>query len=308
MNIRDLKYLVSVADYGHFGKAADACFVSQPALSMQIKKLEDTLGVQLIERTGKKIFLTEIGKLITQQARDILFRVEEMREIANTAKDPFCGELHLGIIPTLAPYLLPYIIPSLSKAFPKLTIYLAEETTSNLLTKVSQGKLDGALLALPIVNEDFAALPLFEEEFVLAIPLNHSLAKRKIAKLSDLENKTLLLLEDGHCLRDQALAVCHRVNAAEAQNFRATSLETLRHMVASKAGITLMPKLACKSNDGICYLPFNAPKPVRTIGLIWRPSTPKKIVLENMVSQIRKVMFKQKMVRVLNTPIMCRNK
>jgi LysR family hydrogen peroxide-inducible transcriptional activator len=306
MNIRDLKYLVSVADHCHFGKAAEACFVSQPALSMQIKKLEDTLGVQLIERTSKKIFLTEIGKLVTQQARDILFRVEAMREIANLARDPFCGELHLGVIPTLAPYLLPYIIPGLSKIFPKLTIYLAEETTSNLLIKVSQGKLDGALLALPLVDEDFFALPLFEEEFVLAIPPNHPLAKRKIAKLSDLENKTLLLLEDGHCLRDQALTVCHRVNASESKSFRATSLETLRHMVASKAGITLMPKLACRSNDSVCYLPFNSPKPMRTIGMIWRPTTAKKILLESIVNQIRKLMIKQKIVRVIYTPIVCR--
>ncbi|MEO8402238.1 MAG: DNA-binding transcriptional regulator OxyR [Gammaproteobacteria bacterium] len=306
MNIRDLKYLVAVADHCHFGKAAETCFVSQPALSMQIKKLENTLGIQLIERTNKSVFLTEIGKLITQHARDILLRIETMREVANHAKDPFCGELHLGVIPTLAPYLLPHIIPGLSKVFPKLTIYLAEETTSNLITKLSQGKLDGALLALPLVEEDFFALPLFEEEFVLAIPANHPLAKRKTAKLADLENKTLLLLEDGHCLRDQALTVCHRVNASESKSFRATSLETLRHMVASKAGITLMPKLACRSNDGVCYLSFGAPKPMRTIGIIWRPSTAKKIILENIVNHIRKLMTKQKMVRVINTPIVCR--
>jgi LysR family transcriptional regulator, hydrogen peroxide-inducible genes activator len=303
MNIRDLKYLVSVADHGHFGKAAEACFVSQPALSMQIKKLEDTLGIQLIERTSKKIFLTDIGQLITQQARDILSRVEAMQEIASLARDPFCGELHLGVIPTLAPYLLPYIIPGLSKMFPKLTIYLAEETTSNLLLKVSQGKLDAALLALPVVDENFFASPLFEEEFVLAIPPNHALARKKIAKLSNLENKILLLLEDGHCLRDQALTVCHKVNASESKRFRATSLETLRHMVASKAGITLMPKLACRSNDSVCYLPFNSPKPKRTIGMIWRPSTGKKILLENIVNQIRKLMIKQKLVKVINSSI-----
>jgi len=306
MNIRNLKYLVSVADHNHFGKAADACFVSQPALSMQIKKLEETLGVQLFERTNKKIFLTEIGKLITQHARDILSRVDIIQNIANVAKDPLCGELHLGIIPTLAPYLLPYIIPSLSKSFSKLTIYLVEETTANLLIKLSQGKLDAALLALPVVDDDFCALPLFEEEFVLAIPPNHPLAKRKTAKLSDLENKSLLLLEDGHCLRNQALAVCHQVNATESKNFRATSLETLRHMVACHVGMTLMPKLACKSNDNVCYLPFNSPKPVRTIGMIFRPSMAKKILLENMVNQIRTLMTKQNIVRVINTSIICR--
>lgn len=306
MNIRDLKYLVALAEHCHFGKAAEACFVSQPALSMQIKKLEDVLGTKLIERTNKNIFLTDIGKLITQHARDILYRVDEVRELAKQAKDPYSGEFHLGVFPTLAPYLLPHIMPSLSKLFPNLTIYLIEETTSNLLTKLSEGKLDGALLALPVIDEDFVALPLFEEEFVLALPSNHKLAKRKYAKLTDLENNNLMLLTDGHCLRDQALAICHNVKAAESKKFRATSLETLRHMVAAKSGMTLMPKLACKSNDGISYVPFNAPKPSRTIGMIWRPSSSKKILLENIVSQIRKIMLKQnKLVRVINTPIQC---
>ncbi len=288
MNIRDLKYLIAVADHNHFGKAAEACFVSQPALSMQIKKLEESLGVILIERTNKRIFFTEIGKLIVQQARDILFRVETLEEIANQSKDPFCGELHLGIIPTLAPYLLPLIIPGLSTLFPKLTLYLVEETTLNLLTKLNEGKLDGALLALP-TEGDFSVHPLFDEEFVLAVPLEHPLAKQKTVNFSDLENKTLLLLEDGHCLRDQALAVCHRANASESNNFRATSLETLRHMVASGVGITLMPKLSCRSNDGVCYLPFASPIPQRTIALIWRESTAKKILLEHLAEHIKKV-------------------
>lgn len=288
MNIRDLKYLIAVADHNHFGKAAEACFVSQPALSMQIKKLEESLGVVLIERNNKRIFFTDIGKLIVQQARDILYRVETLQEIANQSKDPFCGELRLGIIPTLAPYLLPLIIPGLSTLFPKLTLYLIEETTSNLVTKLHEGALDAALLALPIEG-DFSVHPLFDEEFVLAIPKDHPLAKQKMAHISDLENKTLLLLEEGHCLRDQALAVCHRANASELKTFHATSLETLRHMVAAGAGITLIPKLACRANDGICYLPFSSPAPMRTIGLIWRESTAKKILLEHIVDYIKTV-------------------
>ena len=286
MNIRDLKYLVAVADHRHFGKAAEACFVSQPALSMQIKKLEDTLGVLLIERTSKQLFFTEIGKLIVQQARDILYRVETLQEMANQSKDPFSGELHLGIIPTVAPYLLPIIIPGLSTLFPKLTLYLVEDTTLNLLTKLNEGKLDAALLALP-VEGDFIVHSLFDEEFLLAVPLGHPLAIQKTTNFSDLENKTLLLLEDGHCLRDQALAVCHRANASESKNFRATSLETLRHMVAAGVGITLMPKLSCRSNDGVSYIPFTSPIPMRTIGLIWRKSTAKKILLEQLVTHIK---------------------
>lgn len=306
MNIRDLQYLVAMAEHNHFGIAAEACFVSQPALSMQIKKLESVLGVQLIERTSKSALLTEIGKLLTEHARDILYKVEVMKEAAKQAKDPYSGELHLGIIPTLAPYLLPHIIPVLSKLFPKLTIYLVEEQTQVLITKLKQGKLDGALIGLPHVDEEFIALPIFEEEFLLAIPSNHPLSKRKIIRLPDLENKILLLLEDGHCMRDLALELCYRAKASEAKGFQATSLETLRHMVASKAGITLMPKLAYKSNDGICYLPFSSPKPARIVGMVWRSSSAKKILLQEMVVQIRKCMTKQKAVKIINTPILCR--
>lgn len=306
MNIRDLKYLVAIAEHHHFGKAAESCFVSQPALSMQIKKLEKYLGVQLIERTNKSVFLTAIGKEITQHARDVLLRVDAIRELANQSSDPFSGELHLGIIPTLAPYLLPHVMPGLTKLFPKLTTYLVEETTSTLLTKLSQGKLDCALLALPLVEADYSALPVFEEEFLLAVPSCHLLAKRKTIKLSDLQNKTLLLLEDGHCLRDQALSICQRMNVSETKSFRATSLETLRHMISSKAGMTLMPKLACKKNNGIYYLPFSSPKPSRTIGIVWRTSTAKKILFENLVIQIRKLMGKQTGVRIINSPIVCR--
>lgn len=292
MNLRDLKYLVAVAELNHFGKAAEACFVSQPALSMQIKKLEDSLGVQLIERTNKRVIFTKIGKLIVQQAREIIFRVKALEELANQHKDPFCGEIHLGIIPTLAPYLLPLITPELSKLFPTLKLYWVEDKTLNLLKKLNDGKLDGALLALPIEG-GFESYPLFDEEFFLALPGKNSLAKQKNASFSDLENNTLLLLEDGHCLREQALAVCNRANAAEAKNFRATSLETLRHMVASGIGMTLMPKLACQSNDGVNYLPFNSPAPMRTIGLICRESSAKKVLLGHLVDQIRaNVMFK----------------
>ena len=287
MNIRDLKYLIAVADYHHFGKAAESCFVSQPALSMQIKKLEKSLGVLLIERTNKRVFLTETGKLIVQQAREIVCRTEALCETASQLKDPFCGELRLGIIPTLAPSLLPLIIPELSTLFPKLTLYLVEDTTLNLLKKLNEGHLDCALLALP-VEGDFAAHALFDEEFLLAVPMGHPLAKQTMVNFADLADKTLLLLEDGHCLRDQALAICHSVNAVESKKFRATSLETLRYMVAAGVGITLMPKLSCRSNDGVCYLPFKTlPIPTRTIGFIWRKSTAKKILLINMVERIR---------------------
>lgn len=289
MNTRDLKYLVALADLRHFGKAALACFVSQPALSMQIKKLEESLGVQLLERTNKSVMLTAIGSNIAERARFILSQIEEMRDTAKLAKDPYTGELKLGIIPTLAPYLLPHIIPVLSKKFPKLSFYLVEEQTHLLVKKLKEGNLDAAILALPVTEADLMSALLFEEDFLLAVPNNHPFANKKIIKSTDLANKNLLLLEDGHCMREQALAFCHRIQATETQNFRATSLETLRHMTAAGVGITLMPKLACRTDDGISYLSFGKPKPTRSIGLCWRASTAKKILLEDLASQIKKI-------------------
>lgn len=305
MNIRDLRYLVAIADYGHFGQAAETCFVSQPALSMQIKKLEDTLGVQLIERTSKSAVLTEVGQLIAQQARDILYRVENIKESAKRAKDPYSGEIRLGVIPTLAPYLLPHIIPGLTVTYPNLTIYLVEEKTDDLTTQLRQGKLDAVLMGLPNSEECLMTLPLFEEEFTLAIPANHSLAKRKIVKLADLENKQLLLLEEGHCMRDMALELCYQAKAQESKGFQATSLETLRHMVAAKVGITLLPKLANHANDGICYLPFTNPKPSRIIGMTWRSSSAKIALFKNITVQIRRLLSTHKAVRVIHTAVLC---
>jgi LysR family hydrogen peroxide-inducible transcriptional activator len=288
MNLRDLKYFVSVVELGHFGKAAETCFISQPALSMQIKKLEETLGVQLLERTGKAILLTDIGKIIYERAQAILMQAAEIHQIAKQAKDPFVGALHLGIIPTIAPYLLPHIVPGLSRTFPQLNLYLIEAQTTQLLEKLQQGKLDVGLLALPVDQQDFVTTPLFEEEFLLAVPNNHALAKRKIIRDTDLENKDVLLLEDGHCLRGQALEVCDRMRANVSKSFQGTSLETLRHMVASEVGITLMPKLSCRSNDGVSYIPFNAPKPTRTVGLIWRNSSAKATLLDALAETIKK--------------------
>ncbi|OGT44473.1 MAG: hypothetical protein A3F42_08470 [Gammaproteobacteria bacterium RIFCSPHIGHO2_12_FULL_37_34] len=292
MNIRDLQYLVALANYRHFGKAANACFVSQPALSMQIKKLERYLGVQLLERTNKSVMLTPIGLIVAKQARQILNQTEELRETAKLAKDPYSGEIKMGIIPTLAPYLLPHIIPKLSAAFPKLEFYLVEEQTAHLIEKLEQGKLDTALLALPLTESTFTTSPLFTEEFMLALTPAHALAKRKTIKQSDLRDTHLLLLEEGHCLREQALEICHAVDARESKKFRATSLETLRHMVAIGVGITLLPALACRKNDGICYLAFSKPKPSRTIGMVWRKSTAKTIVLEEIAAHIQKIMAK----------------
>ncbi len=299
MNIRDLKYLVALADHGHFGKAADACFVSQPALSMQIMKLEESLGIKLLERTNKSVLLTDHGIIIVERARHILNQIEEVREIAKSAKDPYSGELKIGVFPTLAPYLLPLIIPQLSKAYPNLTFYLIEEQTAVLIEQLKQGKLHAALLAHPVMEKSFKNTLLFEEEFLLAAPIAHPLAKLKSVKQKDLDNKNLLLLEEGHCMRDQALALCHRMQASENQNFRATSLETLRHMVSAGVGITLMPKLACSASDTISYVPFSASKPTRSIGIYWRATTAKGALLENITIKIKSILAKQKTMSVM---------
>lgn len=290
MNTRDLEYLVALSDLKHFGKAAAACFVSQPALSMQIKKLEDSLGIQLLERTNKSVLLTDHGLIIAKRAQQILHQLDEIKEIAKSAKDPFSGEIRIGVFPTLAPYLLPLIIPQLSKIYPKLSFYLVEEQTSQLIEKIKEGKLHAAFLAAPITDKSLFGSFLFEEEFLLAVPINHQLAKLKTVTQYDLENENLLLLEQGHCMRDQALDLCHRMNISENKNFRATSLETLRHMVAANVGITLIPKLACSPSDTIAYIPFSLPKPLRTIGLYWKRSTSKQLLLNEITTKIIEIL------------------
>lgn len=300
MNIRDLQYLVSLADIGHFGKAADACFVSQPALSMQIKKLEENLGVKLLERTNKSVLLTDIGVTLVERARLILNQVDELREIAKSAKDPFSGEIRIGIFPTLAPYLFPHIIPHLSKTFPNVFFYLVEDKTEVLIEKLKTGLIHAAILSLPVVETGFTTALLFEEEFLLTVPHSHPLANRKFIKHNDFDDKSLLLLDDGHCMRNQVLSFCHKANIHENQNFRATSLEALRHMVAAGAGITLMPKLSSAGCDLASFIPFTAPKPTRCIGLVSRTTTTKGILLKEIEGQIKKIMAPKKLVKIFD--------
>lgn len=287
MNIRDLHYLVTLADLKHFSKAAEACFVSQPALSMQIKKLEQELGVQLLERHPKAIVMTEIGLLLSERARGILTQVTEFKEMARNAQDPFSGELKLGIFPTLAPYLLPHIIPALNKTYPHLAIYLVEEKSTVLLEQLKQGKLHALLLALPQTDASLTCTPLFDESFLLAIPRQHPFAHYKRIDQTALQHQELLLLEEGHCFRDQALALCQQFSAFDNKKFRATSLETLRHMVMSGVGITLLPKLACHKNPHLRYLPFQQPQPVRTIGFVWRNSSSQTQLLTHIANFLK---------------------
>ncbi len=276
MTLRELQYLVALAETRHFGKAAEACFVSQPTLSTQLKKLEEQLGVQLIERAPKQVMLTEVGKVISERAQWILRDVEQLKEIARRTKNPEAGTLRLGAFPTLGPYLLPHIVPAITQRFPELELLLVEEKTETLLQRLHDGRIDAALLALPIHDPSLRCETLFSEPFYLAVPKGHPLSKRQQVSVEDLREHTILLLEEGHCLRDQALDVCHLASATERTGFRATSLETLRHMVAANVGMTLLPKLALQpGNDGdtLTTIPFAAPSPNREVAMVWRKSS-----------------------------------
>jgi len=278
MNFRALQYFVKLAELKHFSKAADACFVSQPTLSTQIRKLEEELGVSLVERAPRKVMLTPIGEDIAHRARHVLRDIEHIKGAARRSKDPETGTIKLGIFPTLAPYLLPHVIPQIRQQYPDLRLQLAEEKTENILNMLDQGHLDAGLLALPIEEQGMEVEILFEEPFVTAMPASHPLSDKRSIEMQDLAGEELLLLEEGHCLRQQALAVCKLAGANERVDFHATSMETLRQMVAANAGVTLMPVLSVKPpiplTDNIALRPFTHPAPSRTIALVWRNSSP----------------------------------
>ncbi len=277
MNLRDLHYLVAVADLKHFGKAAESCHVSQPTLSAQIKKLEDYLGVQLIERNSKQVMLTPVGEDIVARARVIISDAEQIKIMAKQSINPETGSLTLGVIPTLAPYLLPHVVPILKEHYPQLALYFYEDKTAHLLEKLSQGELDAIILALPVPHEGLNIRKLFSEPFFVAMPNDHPLREHEEVCSDELNDENLLLLAEGHCLRDQALEVCTHIGMQQQAPFSATSLETLRQMVAAGAGITLLPALAVHTkianSEQICVKPFSNPQPVREIAMLWRKSS-----------------------------------
>ncbi len=289
MNLRDLRYLVAVAEHRHFGRAAAACFVSQPTLSTQIKKLEETLGVTLIERTNRQVMLTPVGESIVEQAQRVLIEVSRLVGFAEQHRDPLGGELRLGIIPTVAPYLLPRILGPVRETLPNLEIQLTEAQTVVITGMLREGKLDAVILALPVGEDNMVETVLYREPFYLAVSERHAKAGRESVNWGDLDEEQILLLEDGHCLRDQALEVCDSHNAVENTNFRATSLETLRHMVAADVGATLIPELAVTPEAvGVRYIPFAGPNPPsRTIGIAWRSSSPRQTLLDELTLTLR---------------------
>ena len=294
MNLRDLRYLVAVAEHQHFGRAAEACFVSQPTLSTQLKKLEQTLGVILIERTNRRVMLSPEGEQIVAQAQRILVEVNSLTAMSEQLRDPLGGEVRLGIIPTIAPYLLPKILAPLTAEFPNLNIQLTEGQTSQITRMLKQGDLDAVLLALPLQEENVEEFELYTEPFLFAAATEHPKAQQKSVSADDLKDEEVLLLEDGHCLRDQALAVCHAHRGIESSSFTATSLETLRQLVAANRGITLMPALAvpeqADNSSGVCYIPFAGEVPSRTLGLCWRSSSTRSGLLADIAQSLRQVL------------------
>jgi LysR family hydrogen peroxide-inducible transcriptional activator len=283
MNLKDLKYLVALADTGHFGKAAQRTFVSQPTLSAQLKKLEEFLGVKLVERQPKNVQLTEVGKQIVVRARRMLDEGDEIIALARSNTDPFAGKLKIGLIPTIGPYLLPRVMQKLRKAVPHLGLMLYEYQTEELLKRLRDGEIDLGIVALPIAQDGLESRRLYQEAFTVALPNHHPLAAKNTIKVQDLKGQTLLLLEDGHCLRDQALEVCSRVDVREAEDYRATSLETLRQMVVAGLGITLLPEMAVESSfgsqRGLTIRQFAKPAPSRTVGAVWRKSSTREAAI-----------------------------
>ena len=289
MNFRDLEYLVALEELKHFRRAAEKCFVSQPTLSGQIRKLEDELGVQLMERSPRKVLFTQAGLDIVAKAKTILLEAKSLKEIAKSFNEPMQGTLHIGLIPTVAPYLLPLIIPAIKASFPDLSLYLYEKQTHLLLKQLEEGDLDCVILALLPGMDSFDQYSLYQEPLELAIADTHPWADQADIDLPRLRGEHVLMLEDGHCLRDQALGFCFTAGAVEDGSFKATSLETLRHMISAENGMTLLPQLSIPSNRhqaGIKYIPFQAPQPSRDISLFCRKNSVRKVCFEQLTRLI----------------------
>jgi LysR family hydrogen peroxide-inducible transcriptional activator len=278
--LRQLRYFATLAETRHFGQAALRCHVTQPALSMQIKELEAAVGAPLIERSRKGALLTPAGREVARRARAILQSVQDLTDLARQHAQVLSGPLRLGVIPTIGPYVLPGILPRLRAAFPKLQLSVRETQTAALAQELLAGSLDLLILGLPLEEPEIEELPLFEDAFALVLPPHHPLGAHADVAQADLAGEPLLLLEEGHCLRDQALAVAQAAGASAPDDFRASSLATVVRMVASGYGCTILPELALPveagDRDGVCIVPFTNPPPVRTVGLAWRRTSPRR--------------------------------
>ncbi len=278
--LKHLKYFISVAKFKHFGQAADACFVTQPTLSAAIREFEDILGVQLLERTKRSVLVTPIGEEVLKRAKDIMVQADSLMEMARAKGSPLNGELRLGVIPTIGPYLLPQIMEDVRRHFPDLTLYLKEDQTERLLAALKEGQLDVLILALPYESDTIDSFTFMQDRFYCALPKDHPLAKKKQIENQEIISENLLLLEEGHCLRDHAMAACSWEGARNINEFGATSLSTIVHMVANGLGITLLPEMAIKAGitrgTDLVTIPLSKNSPPRDIGLVWRKTSGRK--------------------------------
>lgn len=291
MNLRDLRYICAVADFGQFGRAADSVHVSQPTLSGQVRKLEEELGVTLFERTSKSVRVTPVGERIIAAAREVLLGAEQIERIAEAAVDPEAGPLGLGLIPTIAPYLIPLFVRPLKDQLPDLSPVFVEEITDGLLHRLIAGDLDAAIIATAPDVGGVHALPLYREPFWLAVPRGHPLEHAGPVTTAQLDLADLLLLADGHCLRDQTLAAFRGAPAAGRADTTATSLETIVNLVAAGHGITLVPALAMRggwtTDQGVVCLPLRGDTEARTVRLVYRKGFPRRALLQRVASIIR---------------------
>jgi LysR family hydrogen peroxide-inducible transcriptional activator len=282
-SLRQCEYMVAIDEHGSFSHAARACGVTQPALSAQVRTLEESLGLALFERRPGGATATVAGEHVIALARRIMADVDGLVATARAMQDPLRGTIRLGVIPTVAPYLLPQVMPHIRARFPKLRLLLREERTDRLTSLLHEGELDVALVALESDLADLETLPLFSDPFVLAVSHSHRLAKRKRVGAKDLLGEDVLLLDDGHCLRDQSLAICDAAGACELGDFRATSLTTLLQMVEAGVGITMLPEMAVRRTHDLSsrlrVIEFRSPVPGRTVAVAWRRSTPIKEAL-----------------------------
>ena len=280
ISLKQLRYFDAVVRSGHFGRAADQCAVTQPALSMQIQELEKTLGVQLVERGRKGVILTEAGREIASRAERVLADVRDIVDTAHRQRGTLAGSLHLGVIPTLAPYVLPAALPLVRSRFPELDLHLRETQTQTLVDELLQGRLDLLLLALPVEHPDIETIQLFTDRFLLALPTSREFAANRVWATPELlQQDRLLLLEEGHCLRDQALSFCNLRRVDNIDTFGASNLSTIVQMVANGLGMTLLPELSvaleCRRGE-IKLMRFADPEPRREVGLAFRKTSPRK--------------------------------
>lgn len=273
MNLRTFEYLLALEKHGSFHRAAKACHVSQPALSIQIKKTEDELGLQLLERGHKAFIFTPAGLAVLDRARGIMRRVDEVEKLSATWGDPYCGELSVGAFPTLAPYYFPQILDHIVDTYPHLRINLVEEKTNLLIERLKSGALDCAFLAEPVDEDEFMHGTVFTEDFLLGVSPTHRLAQQKTIDVTKLSKERLLLLEEGHCLRGQALDYCATAGIGEVLNFRASSMATLLQMISMGRAISFIPDCVARRNPSLHYLKLKGGTVSRTIGLYWRRSS-----------------------------------